>query len=89
MMLLMDYDISIFVGYHTKRIYGFNSPNAVSVEPATGECWVVDKGNDQIVKLSPEGYANSGYTVVEIEGKDYAVGDTEIRLEPSGVGSDT
>ncbi|MFH1230380.1 MAG: hypothetical protein V1709_02670, partial [Planctomycetota bacterium] len=66
------------------RIYGFNSPQSVSVDPTTGECWVADK--DQIVKLSPEGHAYSGYTVAA----DYPKGDTEIGLIPDeGVSSDT
>ncbi|MBU1767606.1 MAG: DUF2341 domain-containing protein [Candidatus Omnitrophica bacterium] len=50
---------------HTK-IFGFDSPNAVSIDPSTGECWVSDKGNAQVVRLSPEGHRYTGYIVDEV-----------------------
>ena len=88
------YDISKDAGDHIK-IYGFKSPSAVSIEPEgpnydpnTGQlielphnnCWVVDKGNNQIVKLSPDGHKYIGLIV---SGGPYAVGYAgPITLEP-------
>ena len=84
------YDITTTIGSHIK-VYGFNSPQAVSVEPPDGNCWVADK-SDQIVKLSPDGHKKSQYYVVEAPPGGYPIGDTEIKLESSTgevVSSDT
>jgi len=34
---------------------GFSSPNSVSVNSSTGECWVADTGNNRVLKLSSSG----------------------------------
>ncbi len=79
------YDISGSGNLHTK-IYGFSSPTSVSVDPSTGECWVVDSGDSQIVRLAPEGHRYTGYTVLG----SYAISDTEITLaNPTTGTSDT
>lgn len=42
------------------RIYGFNSPKAVSVEAPDGDCWVADFDNGQVVKLYSGSSENDG-----------------------------
>jgi DNA-binding beta-propeller fold protein YncE len=34
---------------------GFKSPQAVSTNSVTGDCWVADTGNNQVAKLDPDG----------------------------------
>ena len=59
------------------KIYGFDLPNAVSIDPSTGDCYVAD-GTDggQIVRLAPEGHKYTGYMV---DGS-YSEGDAIINL---------
>jgi len=82
------YNISVssYPAKHIK-VYGFNSPNAVSVDPLTGECYVSDKNNNQIVRLSPlssaspvGGHVYTGYKVDEI-GDDTAILEMDGSVE--------
>jgi len=84
----LGYNISVS-SYPVKhiKIYGFNSPNAVSVDPLTGECYVSDKNNNQIVRLSPlssaspvGGHVYTGYKVDEIS-NDTAILEVDGSVE--------
>jgi len=49
------------LGQPLARIKGFYRPNMVAVDTATGDAWITDRSNDQVVKLSPD--TPDGYNI--------------------------
>jgi len=91
-----DINTTVFSEFHTIAT-GFNNPYCVSVNPADNTCWVADRSNNQIVKMSSNNSSEllrlsgfSGPRSVSVNPKDGTcwVADTShdriVRLSSTG-----